>query len=253
MPGTDDEAQSYVPDAPFQTSSMETVVTIGGSQPTVTTTWITYLTAPPAPITSPAVLPPNIVVISGTTYTMTVDAPYTGNKARDVEQGQSPKTAAATGAATPTTLAKGQYWIRAVEAPNFHKYLQTSQANTPGNAILASYKTACQFNIVDGQLVESTGDAPLYMNVEKPTDLTQRTLATWFNATKNTFGTFVFSGDAVTWSTPEIKRQNLAAWLVCKNSGLFINTGAYAYQTPAGCADETVRWPLPIPHPTWLS
>ncbi len=142
--------------------------------------------------------------------------------------------------ATPTTLAKGQYWIRAVEAPNFHKYIQTSPANAAGAAILASSKTAGQFNIVDGQLIESTGDVPLYLNVEKPADLTQRTLATSFSTTKNAFGTFVFQGDAVTWSTPEIKRQNLAAWLVCKSNALFINTGAYGYQTPSGCADETV-------------
>lgn len=80
------------------------------------------------------------------------------------------------------------------------------------------------------------------MHVEEPADKANppRTLATSFNTTKNTFGTFVFSGDAVTWSVPSIKRQNVAAWLVCKNQQLFINTGAYGYQTPSGCADQTV-------------
>lgn len=145
---------------------------------------------------------------------------------------------------TPTTLQAGQYWIRAVESPNFHKYLQTKPANQAGTAILADYTTAGQFNIVDGQLVEYTGAsaAPLYMNVAKPANLTNppRTLATTFNTTKNAYGTFVFQGDAVIWSTPEFQRQNLAAWLVCANQALFINTGAYAYQTPSGCADETV-------------
>jgi hypothetical protein len=142
-----------------------------------------------------------------------------------------------------TTLQSGWYWIRAVEAPNFHKYLQTKPAFKPATAILDSYTTAGQFNVIDGQLVANTGAGsdPLYMNVEKPVNLTQRTLWTAFNTTKNTFGTFVFSGDALTWSTPEIKRQNLAAWLVCANQALFINTGAYGYQTPSGCADETVR------------
>ena len=145
-------------------------------------------------------------------------------------------------APTPTTLVKGQYWIRAVASPNFHKYLQTKPVNTPGTATLGSSKTAGQFQVVSGQLVEYTGAGtpPLYMQVEKPTDFTQRTLKTWFNTTQNAFGTFVFQGDALTWSAPEVKRQNLAAWLVCKDQALFVNTGAYAYQTPAGCADQTV-------------
>ncbi|CAK7207632.1 hypothetical protein SEUCBS139899_010443 [Sporothrix eucalyptigena] len=149
-------------------------------------------------------------------------------------------------APTPTTLASGQLWIRAVEAPNFHKYLQTKPANTPGVAILDSYTTAGQFNIVDGQLVNSIGSSagPLYMQVEEPADPSSppRTLATSFNTTKNTFGTFAFQGDTVTWTAPNLKRQNLAAWLVCAKQQLFINTGAYAYQTPSGCADETIHF-----------
>lgn len=146
------------------------------------------------------------------------------------------------GAPTPTTLESGQLWIRAVESPNFHKYLQTKPPNVPGTAILDSYTTAGQFNIVDGQLVNSIADPPLYMWVEQPDDTSSppRTLATWFNTTKNPFGTFVFQGDAVTWSVDSIQRQNLAAWLVCAEQQLFINTGAYDYQTPTGCADETV-------------
>lgn len=141
-----------------------------------------------------------------------------------------------------TTLQSGWYWVRAVVAPNYHKYLQTNPANQPGTAILESYTTAGQYKVEDGQLVANTGtgSAPLYLNVEKPADFTQRTLGTWFNATKNTFGTFVFQGDALTWSTPEVQRQNLAAWLVCTGQKLYINTGAYAYQTPSGCADQTV-------------
>jgi hypothetical protein len=88
-----------------------------------------------------------------------------------------------------------------------------------------------------------SGPDPLYLNVEKPADLTQRALSTWFNTTKNTFGTFAFQGDAVTWSTPEINRQNLAAWLMCAQQKLYINTGAYGYQTPTGCADQTASEP----------
>ncbi|KAI1497247.1 secreted protein [Biscogniauxia marginata] len=94
------------------------------------------------------------------------------------------------------------------------------------------------------QLVANTGEggAPLYLNVERPADLTQRKLATWFNETENEFGAFEFQGDALTWSSPEVERQNLAAWLVCEDQELFINTGAYGYQTPAGCSDQTIHY-----------
>ncbi|RKU42984.1 hypothetical protein DL546_001074 [Coniochaeta pulveracea] len=155
-----------------------------------------------------------------------------------------PNPAPRDGTPTPTTLQPNQYWIRAVASPNFHKYLQTKPANLPGPAILDSYTTAGQFQITDGQLVNSIANPPLYMHVEEPADKANppRTLATSFNTTKNSFGTFVFSGDAVTWSVPSIKRQNVAAWLVCKNQQLFINTGAYGYQTPSGCADQTIHF-----------
>ncbi|KAK3377401.1 hypothetical protein B0T24DRAFT_523967 [Lasiosphaeria ovina] len=145
---------------------------------------------------------------------------------------------------TPKTLQTGALWIRAVAAPNYHKYLQTKPANVPGTAILDSYTTAGQFNIEGGQLVNKVSSPPLYMWVQEPADKASppRTLATWFNSTKNTFGTFAFQGDAVTWSAPGLQRQNLAAWLVCAKQALFINTGAYSYQTPSGCSDQTVHY-----------
>lgn len=221
-------------DSPLQTSTLQTGITVAGPQPTVVTTYITYLT--PQPTQAPS----TVTVIDGQTYTLTPDEPYTPDallpaSKRAIQTAQAP---------TPTTLVKGQYWIRAVASPNFHKYLQTKPANTPSAAILGSSKTAGQLSVVSGQLVEFTGDAsaPLYLNVEKPTDFTQRKLAVWFNATQNAFGSFVFQGDALTWSAPEVKRQNLAAWLVCKDQALFINTGAYAYQTPSGCADQTIHY-----------
>lgn len=146
-------------------------------------------------------------------------------------------------APSPTTLQAGAYWIRAVAAPNFHKYLQTIPANVPGTAILDSYKTAGQFNIEGGQLVNKVSNPPLYLWVEQPANTTNppRTLATWFNTTKNPFGTFAWQGDALTWTVPSIKRGNTAAWLVCAKQALFINTGAFGYQTPSGCSDQTVR------------
>lgn len=59
---------------------------------------------------------------------------------------------------------------------------------------LESSRTAGQFSVEDGQLVEWTdgGAGLLYMNVEEPDDLTQRKLATGFNTIKSDFGAFEF-------------------------------------------------------------
>jgi hypothetical protein len=151
----------------------------------------------------------------------------------------SPVEAAA--AAVPT-LINGWYFIRAVAAPNYHKYLQSKPTASSSTAYLDAAEGAGQFNIIDGQLVYYTGSSELYLHVEQPTDLTQRKLQTWFETGKNTFGTFAFQGDAVTWSVSQITRPNTAAWFVCEDQELFINTGAYGYQTPAGCADQTVSF-----------
>ncbi|KAK1705198.1 hypothetical protein BDP67DRAFT_416639, partial [Colletotrichum lupini] len=140
----------------------------------------------------------------------------------------------------PTTLVSGWSWIRAVASPNFHSYLQAKPTGTPSKAYLDSPSSAGQFKVEDGQLVHLTGSSPLYLNVENPTDKTQRKLETWFSASKGTYGTFAFQGDTLTWSTPDISRPNVAAWLVCENQEVFINTGAYLYQTPVGCFDQTV-------------
>ncbi|KAL2270654.1 hypothetical protein VTJ83DRAFT_25 [Remersonia thermophila] len=145
---------------------------------------------------------------------------------------------------SPTILQPGAYWIRAVAPPNYRKYLQTKPPNVPGKALLESHTTAGQFNIEDGQLVNKVSSPPLYLWVEEPADKENppRTLATWFNTTKNPFGTFGWQGDTLVWSVPSIRRQNTAAWLVCRNQELFINTGAYGWQTPAGCADQTIHY-----------
>ncbi|KAI0975176.1 carbohydrate-binding module family 1 protein [Xylaria arbuscula] len=159
-------------------------------------------------------------------------------------------TTTAVGSGTyPTTLQSGYYWIRAVESPNFHSYLQAAPTATPfpgpGDAYLQAAEDAGQFNIIDDQLVYNPGSStgePLYMWVEDPTNKTQRTLETWFNSTENPYGAFAFQGDTVTWSVADISRPNTAAWLVCGDAGqLYINTGAYAYDTPSGCVDETIH------------
>ncbi|KAI0400116.1 carbohydrate-binding module family 1 protein [Xylaria palmicola] len=161
----------------------------------------------------------------------------------------TPTTTQAGSEAYPTTLQSGYYWVRAVASPNFHSYLQAAPTATPspgpGDAYLRSARNAGQFNIIDGQLVYnpgSSGGKTLYMWVEDPTDKTQRTLQTWFDTGKNPYGTFAFQGDTLTWTVADISRPNAAAWLVCGNAGqLYINTGAYAYNTPSGCADQTIH------------
>lgn len=92
------------------------------------------------------------------------------------------------------------------------------------------------------QLASSPSSATtslLYATVEKFTDGAVK-LAVSFKAEKNSYGTFNWSGDALQWSTPEVARQNLSAWLVCGSQSLWVNLGAYGYMTPAGCADQTV-------------
>jgi len=143
---------------------------------------------------------------------------------------------------SPTILQPGALWIRAVTPPNYHKYLQTKPPNVPGKAILDSHTTAGQFKLEDGQLINAVSTVPLYLWVEEPVDKANppRKLATWFNMTRNPFGTFGWQGDTLVWSHSSVNRQNLAAWLVCENQELFVNTGAYGWQTPSGCADQTV-------------
>ncbi|KAK5635565.1 hypothetical protein RRF57_011277 [Xylaria bambusicola] len=149
----------------------------------------------------------------------------------------------------PTTLQSGYYWVRAVASPNYHSYLQAAPTATPspgpGDAYLLSASKAGQFNIIDGQLVYNPGSSSsetLYMWVEDPANKTQRTLKTWFDAEENSYGKFAFQGDTLTWTVDDIKRPNAAAWLVCGDAGqLYINTGAYAYDTPEGCADQTIH------------
>ncbi|KAF3761447.1 hypothetical protein M406DRAFT_234321, partial [Cryphonectria parasitica EP155] len=148
-----------------------------------------------------------------------------------------------------STLSSGWYWIRAVETPYYHSYLQTLPTATPGDALMDSPLTAGQFNIIDGQLVYNTGsgtDDALYMWVEDPADKTQRALLTWFNSTENTYGNFSFSGDTVTWVDPDVDRGNTAAFYVCPDNttganDLYVNTGAYDYETPSGCYDIDIH------------
>ncbi|RYC55445.1 hypothetical protein CHU98_g10771 [Xylaria longipes] len=165
-----------------------------------------------------------------------------------VNSGTTTTTTAGSGV-YPMTLQSGYYWVQAVASPNFHSYLQAAPTVTsspgPGDAYLRPAQNAGQFNIVDGQLENnpgSSGGGMPYIRVEDPTDKTQRTLQTWFDTTENPYGKFAFQGDTLTWTVADISRPHAGAWLVCGNDGqLYINAGAYAYDTPSGCVDQT--WP----------
>ncbi|KAF8916584.1 hypothetical protein CPB85DRAFT_1374516 [Mucidula mucida] len=125
-------------------------------------------------------------------------------------------TATTTASGGSTTLQPGYSFIRAVEDPNFHKYLRSEVEFTASQAVLGEPSEAAQFQITGGQLIQNANGTPLY--------------AVW---------------DTVEWSSPNITRPQNNAWLVCPdadgNLDLYVNLGAYAYQTPAGCADETIH------------
>lgn len=110
----------------------------------------------------------------------------------------------------------------------------------PGTAILDSYTTAGQFQIVNGQLVELVPGGQLYANVEEQVDANIVKLAVTFKTTQNTYGRFSYNKYALEWSVATINRPDLSAWLVCDNQQLFLNLGPVADNTPAGCVDQTV-------------
>ncbi|KAF8153064.1 carbohydrate-binding module family 1 protein [Crassisporium funariophilum] len=157
-------------------------------------------------------------------------------------QNPSPTTTAAGGTAT---LAPGYSFIRAVEDPNFHKYLQSEVLNTVSDAVLGEPGNAAQFQITGGQLIQNAAGKSLYAVVEPRANSTVVKLKVSWSATPSTSGTFVFSGDTVEWSNPTITRPQNNAWLICPDAqghkDLYVNLGAYSYMTPAGCADETIH------------
>ncbi|KAL0067439.1 hypothetical protein AAF712_005426 [Marasmius tenuissimus] len=156
--------------------------------------------------------------------------------------GGTPTTTATSGTAT---LGAGMSWIRAVVDPNFHKYLQSEVLGTASDAVLGDPSNAAQFQITNGQLVQSANGKSLYAVVEPLTDTTAKKLKVTWSASQATSGTFVWSGDTLEWSSPTITRPQINAWLVCPdaagNRDLYVNLGAYGYQTPEGCADQTIH------------
>ncbi|KAL6711294.1 hypothetical protein ACN47E_005825 [Coniothyrium glycines] len=162
--------------------------------------------------------------------------------------GGSPTTSNVPAGTGPgTTLQSGYYWIRAVAAPNFHKYVQTNPLYATGPALLGDYTKAGQLQVVSGQLVQlvsAPGDPVklLYAVVSPEKVINGNSLAVTFSESKNTYGTFAFGGDDLQWSEPSINRPNKSAWYVCTGQKLYVNLGNYLYNTPAGCADQTIHY-----------
>lgn len=153
----------------------------------------------------------------------------------------------ATAAGPGTTLQSGYYWIRGVSAPNYHKYIQTNPLYSTGPALLGDYTTAGQLQVVDGQLVQlisAPGEAVklLYAVVSEEKVINDNSLAVSFSESKNTYGTFAWGGDDLQWTHPSINRPNKSAWYVCTGQKMYINLGNYLYQTPSGCADQTIHY-----------
>ncbi|KAI5799913.1 hypothetical protein EDC01DRAFT_628430 [Geopyxis carbonaria] len=149
-----------------------------------------------------------------------------------------------TGTGPGSTLLAGYYWIRAVAAPNFHKYLQSSPPLTASPAVLEAPATAGQFQVTSGQLVQLLDSAGtlLYGHVAERADSSVMKLQLSWDAAPATYGSFAFSGDTLTWTHASITRPNSAAFLVCESQHVYINLGAYAYLTPEGCSDQTIHY-----------
>ncbi|KAF9563847.1 hypothetical protein CPC08DRAFT_816375 [Agrocybe pediades] len=145
------------------------------------------------------------------------------------------------------TLVPGWSFIRAVTAPNFHKYLQSETPGSVSDAVLGEANTAAQFQITNGQLIQSVspGGSVLYAVVEPRSSSSVTRLKVSWSKTPDTLGTFKFSGDTVEWSSSTISRPQSNAWLICADSAgnkdVYINLGAYGYQTPSGCNDHTIH------------
>jgi hypothetical protein len=114
-------------------------------------------------------------------------------------------------------------------------------------------RKAGQFNIRSGQFVQlvSGPNEPeklLYANVASTESNGGKTLAITFQAKKNAYGSFKFSGDTVQWSHParDKKRGNFGAFYICKPSQqLLVDLGQYGDPSTkvSGCSDHTVRTP----------
>ncbi|EAU83902.1 hypothetical protein CC1G_10307 [Coprinopsis cinerea okayama7 len=184
----------------------------------------------------------------------TVAPPVTQPPVTQPPTGPTPSAPVPAPDATPT-LIPGHSFIRAVSAPNFRKYLRSQVRGRASDAVLGEYTEAALFRLENGQLIQNVPDGSvLYAHVEPRTDSSMNKLKVTWETTQATNGRFVWSGDTLEWSSPSVSRPQSNAWLVCPdaqgNKLVYINLGPYGYQTPAGCADQTIHaytGPIAVP------
>ncbi|KAJ1309645.1 hypothetical protein OPQ81_006412 [Rhizoctonia solani] len=182
----------------------------------------------------------------GSTVTPTVTATVTTTTPNGPTTTKASTTVTGGGTVGPTLL-PNYLWIRAVAAPNFHKYLQSYVPGTATDAVLGSASTAGQFVITNGKLTQITPSGTLlYANVEARANSTVMKLKVSWQTSSTTSGIFAWSGDALIWTVDGITRPNNAAWLACTDAVegqvLYANLGPYAYNTPSGCSDQTIHF-----------
>ncbi|TDL20457.1 carbohydrate-binding module family 1 protein [Rickenella mellea] len=155
-------------------------------------------------------------------------------------------TSTATTIQAAPTLLPGDFWVYATEAPNLHKYLQSALPGYPLNAVLGSYTTAAQIQLVNGQVVQQAGAGELlYLNVNltgiasKATNLTTN-LETFFALRPNPRGTFGLRNNRLTFTAEGIRRPNISEFLAC-GTGAVLNINFGGYKGPAGCTDVTLN------------
>ncbi|KAF2017092.1 hypothetical protein BU24DRAFT_366636 [Aaosphaeria arxii CBS 175.79] len=168
--------------------------------------------------------------------------------ATEVLPGTPIATGVPAGSGPGKQLQTGYYWIRGVAAPNFHKYMQSKPLYATGPAVLGDYTTAGQFQVVGDQLVQlvsGPGEKPeklLYGVVGEERVINNNSLGVTWSEAKNAYGKFAWNGDGLVWSVAGVQRPNAAAWYVCEGQKMYINLGNYLYQTPKGCADQTIHY-----------
>ncbi|KAF9485611.1 hypothetical protein BDN70DRAFT_902956 [Pholiota conissans] len=172
----------------------------------------------------------------------TTDFPITTSSTTTTRPPTTTATTTTTASGGVPTLVPVWNFIRAVTAPNFHKYLQSEVKNSVSDVVLGEATSAAQFQITNGQLVQNAGGTSLYAVVEPRADSTVTKLKVSWSKTPDTLGTFKFSGDTVEWSSTTVTRPQTN---VCFCFRTFVITmalnGAYGYQTPAGCNDHTIH------------
>ncbi|KAK6974948.1 hypothetical protein R3P38DRAFT_3335304 [Favolaschia claudopus] len=176
----------------------------------------------------------------------TTTGPTTTISTTKTSTGGSTASSTSTASSGSATLVPGMVsFVRAVEDPNFHKYLQSQ--------VLGSASPACPWGLYPGRTISSGQWSArperrwlaTLRRRRTPANSTVVKLGMHWATTPDTLGDVcVLAGDSLEWSSPSVKRQQNNAWLVCPTGSVlnvFINLGAYDYMTPPGCADQTLN------------